>query len=78
MQLPRKLSEAWKKADEDLGVVGFDEDYYEELRLEGSDIMSIFDPEVEKVLNLIKKQIEGVYVLMLVGGFLASPYLKEG
>ena len=33
--------------------------------------------EVEKVLRLIEKQVRGVRVLMVVGGFAASPYLRK-
>lgn len=76
LPLHRKLSEAWEKHHKELGNNKPDADY-DELRLEDSDIMSIFDPEVDKVLSLIEKQIGGVRVLMVVGGFSASPYLRK-
>ncbi|MCO5601734.1 hypothetical protein L7F22_055858 [Adiantum nelumboides] len=75
--LPRKLSEAWEEYDNSLGIHCHDEDYYDEFRLEDTEITAIFDTEVEKVLSLIKKQVNGIRVLMVVGGFSASPYLRK-
>lgn len=75
--LPGKLRDAWEKYDKEQDVQRKDKDFYDVLRLEDKDFRSIFDPEVEKVLSLIEQQIEGVRVLMVVGGFSASPYLRK-
>ena len=75
--LPRKLSEAWEKYDGGAGSGGCNTEDYDEVRLEDTDFMKIFGPEVEKVLRLIEKQVGGVRVLMVVGGFAASPYLRK-
>ena len=75
--LPRKLSEAWEKYDSGAGPGRCNTEDYDEVRLEDSDFMKIFEPEVEKVLRLIEKQVRGVRVLMVVGGFAASPYLMK-
>ncbi|MCO5581955.1 hypothetical protein L7F22_035844 [Adiantum nelumboides] len=70
------LGEAWKKHDKENGVVKA-EDFYKEIVLDDTQILSIFDPEVEKVLQLIEKEIKSVRVLMVVGGFAGSPYLRK-
>ena len=77
LPLPRKLSEAWEEYDDDSGSGKLNKEDYDEVRLEDSDFMKIFRPEVEKVLRLIEKQVRGVRVLMVVGGFAASPYLMK-
>ena len=77
LPLPRKLSEAWEEYDSDCGSGKLNKDDYDEVRLEDYDFMKIFRPEVEKVLRLIEKQVGGVRVLMVVGGFAASPYLRK-
>ncbi|KAH7351858.1 hypothetical protein KP509_19G017500, partial [Ceratopteris richardii] len=41
------------------------------------DLQPSIDPEVEKVLGLIEKQSRKVSILMVVGGFAGSPYLKK-
>ncbi|MCO5548964.1 hypothetical protein L7F22_002428 [Adiantum nelumboides] len=74
--LPRKLSEAWEDHDRRLGIQS-EEDDYEELRLEDTEIAAIFDPEVQKVIGLIERHVQGVRVLMVVGGFSSSPYLRK-
>ncbi|KAH7427876.1 hypothetical protein KP509_10G065100 [Ceratopteris richardii] len=70
------LSEAWKKYDQEHGVLRED-DHYQQLLLTDRDFCSIFDPEIDKVLGLIEKQITNVRVLMVVGGFAGSPYLRK-
>mgnify|MGYP002775143192 CR=1 FL=1 len=77
LPLPRKLSEAWEEYDTDSGSGKLNKEDYDEVRLEDTDFMKIFRPEVEKVLRLIEKQVRGVRVLMVVGGFAASPYLRK-
>ncbi|MCO5614546.1 hypothetical protein L7F22_068829 [Adiantum nelumboides] len=57
--LPRKLSEAWEDHDRRLGIQGLEENDYEELRLEDTEIAAIFDPEVKKVIGLIEKHVQG-------------------
>ncbi|KAH7293807.1 hypothetical protein KP509_28G043200 [Ceratopteris richardii] len=57
------LSEAWKKHDWLRGVVREDE-HYEQLLLTEEDFCRILDPE-------------NVSILMVVGGFAASPYLRK-
>ncbi|MCO5609637.1 hypothetical protein L7F22_063867 [Adiantum nelumboides] len=59
--LPRKLSKAWEDHDRRLGIQGqlieeddYEEDHYEELRLQDTEIAAIFDPEVKKVIGLIE------------------------
>ncbi|KAH7427868.1 hypothetical protein KP509_10G064500 [Ceratopteris richardii] len=70
------LSEAWKQHDRLRGVVR-DDEHYEQLLLTEKDLCSILDPEVDKVLNLIDEQVKNVSILMVVGGFAASPYLRK-
>ena len=77
LPLPRKLSLAWEKYDNDCGSGRSNNGDYDEVRLEDYDFMKIFRPEVKKVLRLIEKQVGGVRVLMVVGGFAASPYLMN-
>ncbi|MCO5581952.1 hypothetical protein L7F22_035841 [Adiantum nelumboides] len=70
------LGEAWKKHDREHGILR-EEDFYKELSLDDTEILSVFDPEVEKVLQLIEKEIQNVRVLMVVGGFAGSQYLRK-
>ncbi|KAH7427871.1 hypothetical protein KP509_10G064800 [Ceratopteris richardii] len=70
------LSKAWRNYDRLRGVVREDE-HYQQLLLTEEDFKRILDPEVEKLLSLIDKQISNVSVLMVVGGFAGSPYLRK-
>ncbi|EFJ22077.1 hypothetical protein SELMODRAFT_416857 [Selaginella moellendorffii] len=76
--IPGKLSKAWRKHDEKLGV---ERDYgeYDELKFNATDIKAVFDPEVDKIVHLISQQLDGssdkVRYIFLVGGFANNPYL---
>ncbi|KAH7445924.1 hypothetical protein KP509_01G028900 [Ceratopteris richardii] len=70
------LTEAWKKHDQDNGINREDR-FYWQLSFDSHDFKRIFDPEVEKVIGLIDKHIKGIKLLMVVGGFAASPYVKK-
>ncbi|KAH7426211.1 hypothetical protein KP509_11G090400 [Ceratopteris richardii] len=70
------LKEAWKKYDQGNGVNREDR-YYWQLSFHSDDFKRIFDSEVQKVVDLIDKHIKGVKLLMVVGGFAASPYVKK-
>ncbi|EFJ27612.1 hypothetical protein SELMODRAFT_411756 [Selaginella moellendorffii] len=82
-ELPRKLSKAWKKFDEQLGCAeGHDEEYYEKIKLSEEELRGIFDTEIEKVAALIDKQLSHcrdtmIQHVFLVGGFAESPYLVK-
>ncbi|KAH7445922.1 hypothetical protein KP509_01G028800 [Ceratopteris richardii] len=70
------LKEAWKKHDQENGVNREDRHYWQ-LSFDSEDFKRIFDLEVQKVIDLIDKHIKGVKLLMVVGGFAASPYVKK-
>ena len=50
------------------------------VELEFEDVKAIFDPVVERIIQLIREQLEaseGVSMMMLVGGFSESKYLQN-
>ena len=51
------------------------------LDLKGTQILRIFNPVFDKIINLVRKQIEAtqrhVKAVLLVGGFGQSAYLRE-
>ncbi|KAH7283570.1 hypothetical protein KP509_34G014000 [Ceratopteris richardii] len=70
------LDEEWMHYDRTRGIERSDS-YYWHLFLDLNDFKVIFDPEVNKVLDLINKQIDNVRVLIVVGGFAGSQYLRR-
>ncbi|MCO5614123.1 hypothetical protein L7F22_068404 [Adiantum nelumboides] len=83
LSLPAGLRKAWRKHDREhrprqrVCEDDDDDDDYSQIMLEADDFRRIFDPEVEKVIDLIRQQVKGVRVLMLVGGLASSEYLKR-
>ncbi|KAH7296274.1 hypothetical protein KP509_26G016800 [Ceratopteris richardii] len=68
--------DAWMWYDMERGVQkGFRE--YTRLHLCPADFTQIFDPQVVQVIRLIEENIGNVEILMIVGGFAASPYVKR-
>ncbi|MCO5591089.1 hypothetical protein L7F22_045066 [Adiantum nelumboides] len=70
------LGEAWKWHDRERGIMR-DEDFYNEIFFDDTKTLGVFDLEMEKVLQLIEKEVKDVRVLMMVGGFARSPYLRK-
>ncbi|KAH7288833.1 hypothetical protein KP509_31G045500 [Ceratopteris richardii] len=70
------LTNAWMQYDRSRGIQNPDS-HYMDLHLSNEDFKNIFDPEINKVLNLIEEQICNVRILMVVGGFAGSLYLRE-
>lgn len=78
LDINHKISVAWKNHDKEKhGRLFGDDEYYSEMKLEAKDFQEIFDTEVNKVVKLIKEKVEGVKVLMVVGGFARSQYLQR-
>ncbi|KAH7283572.1 hypothetical protein KP509_34G014100 [Ceratopteris richardii] len=70
------LDEEWQKYDRNRGVQK-DDGHYRSLSLDLDDLRQIFDPEVNKVLRLIEQQIDTVEIIVVVGGFGGSQYLRK-
>ncbi|KAH7445618.1 hypothetical protein KP509_01G017900 [Ceratopteris richardii] len=70
------LTDAWKRYDRERGIQKADNEY-SHLHLAPADFTEIFDPEVRKIIDLIEQQIRDVKILMIVGGFANSAYLKK-
>lgn len=76
--LPNKLVSEWEEYDIRMGNP--ERESYEDLELTHEEMQSIFDPVIEHNLELIHNQlvqVGGVKVLVIVGGFAASPYLMS-
>lgn len=76
ISLPPALAKEWQAFDEEKGFRVRDQ--YDELSLTHSDMKYIFDPVVDKNLELIAHQLgqtTDVKVIFVVGGFAGSPYL---
>lgn len=81
LELPRKLSAAWEEHDgrymnkDKLPPGAFN---YDEVELTDADMRAIFDPVVDHILELVRHHMsDDIKLLMLVGGFSASPYLAR-
>lgn len=77
--VPAKLRDKWKAENTRLGNE-MTEMEYECVRFRQAELTDIFYEQVELVLDLIEGQmesVEGVRVLMVTGGFSASPYLRQ-
>ncbi|KAH7288835.1 hypothetical protein KP509_31G045700 [Ceratopteris richardii] len=59
------LTNAWMQYDRSRGIQNPDS-HYMDLHLSNEDFKNIFDPEINKVLNLIKEQICNVRIIMVV------------
>ncbi|EFJ05963.1 hypothetical protein SELMODRAFT_431151 [Selaginella moellendorffii] len=78
LEIPAKLSKAWKKHDK--AELGFPEsgDYYDEIEISCEQMKAIFDTEVDKTIKLIDeklRKVDNVKYILLVGGFSESRYL---
>ncbi|KAH7306178.1 hypothetical protein KP509_22G000600 [Ceratopteris richardii] len=71
-----ELAKDWKEYDMHRGSVRHSNEY-SRLHFSAVDFRAIFEPDVEKVISLIEKGIKDVKILMVVGGFSASPYLRK-
>ncbi|KAH7283560.1 hypothetical protein KP509_34G013600 [Ceratopteris richardii] len=70
------LYKAWMEYDRERHIHREEREYWN-LRFDFDDFKHVFDTEVVKVIDLIAEKIDMVQVLMVVGGFAASPYLKR-
>jgi molecular chaperone DnaK (HSP70) len=76
IQLHQALASAWEDYEERLGLPP--RDAYDEIQLTYQDMQRIFDPVVNKNLELIAAQLSqttGIKAMLVVGGFAGSPYL---
>ncbi|XP_024532082.1 uncharacterized protein LOC112346737 [Selaginella moellendorffii] len=78
LEIPAKLSKAWKKHDK--AELGFPEssDYYDEIEIRCEQMKAIFDTEADKTIKLIDeklRKVDNVKYILLVGGFSESRYL---
>ncbi|XP_024522448.1 uncharacterized protein LOC112343362 [Selaginella moellendorffii] len=71
LEIPAKLSKAWKKHDK--AELGFPEsgDYYDEIEISCEQMKAIFDTEVDKTIKLIDEKLRKVdnvkYILLCAG-----------
>ncbi|KAH7283521.1 hypothetical protein KP509_34G011200 [Ceratopteris richardii] len=70
------LHKAWMEYDR-MRHVDREEREYWNLCFDADDFKRVFDTEVDKVIDLISQKIDMVQILLVVGGFAASPYLKK-
>lgn len=76
LELPVKLARAWEEHDAIRGGRFNAVASQDSIDLTLEDMLGIFDPVVEQILQLISDQmIPGLKAMMIVGGFSASPYL---
>ncbi|XP_024371022.1 uncharacterized protein [Physcomitrium patens] len=78
LNLPTRLVALWEAYDQTLGNP--ERESYDELEITYKQMQSIFDPVVKENLRLISRQLDQVgtvKMLVVVGGFAASPYLME-
>ncbi|KAJ7191515.1 hypothetical protein O6H91_Y179200 [Diphasiastrum complanatum] len=76
LDIPSKLAEAWEDYDSRLGIPA--RSSYDAIELSYDDLQKFFYPTVHKVLGLMEESfIEGLEVIMVVGGFSASPYMMK-
>ncbi|CAM6113809.1 unnamed protein product [Calypogeia fissa] len=79
LELPAKLARAWEEDDAPEGGSGWSNRVdvcYDAIELTLEDMLSIFDPVVDNILDLINDElIPDLKAMMVVGGFSASPYL---
>ena len=78
INLPNKLVSEWENYDQRMGRPA--RDSYDELEISYSEMQSIFDPVIERNLELIANQldqVDSVKVLAVVGGFAGSPYMMD-
>ncbi|KAG0618894.1 hypothetical protein M758_4G099400 [Ceratodon purpureus] len=78
INLPNKLVTEWENWDQ---LMGNPARYsYDDLEISYEEMQSIFDPVIERNLELISNQLDqvsSVKVLAVVGGFAGSPYLMD-
>lgn len=77
--VPAKLRDQWEAENKRIGNE-MPEMGYEWVPFRQAELTDIFQGQVEMVLDLIERQmelVEGVRVLVVTGGFSASPYLRQ-
>lgn len=75
LELPHGLTKAWMEVDQKRGRLK-PADFYEEIEVSLTDMKKIFDPVVQRVIQLMNEQMSPtINIIMVVGGFSASPYL---
>ncbi|XP_024520364.1 heat shock 70 kDa protein 12A-like [Selaginella moellendorffii] len=80
LEVPKKLSKAWKKHDKTVRGFAEDDDYYDEIKICCEQMEAIFDTEVDKTIRLIQEKldkVDDIKYIFLVGGFASSPYLRS-
>jgi hypothetical protein len=89
LSLPGKLASAWQEHDRQQKQRNSEDrsknsscgpDASDELELSCADMKTIFDPVVERIIELIRAQMaqtSDMKLMMVVGGFSASPYLMK-
>lgn len=77
LNLPAGLATAWEKYDMEMGHELHET--YDELELNNGDMKQILDPVVDQIVQLISVNVvrSNIKVIMVVGGFSASPYVMD-